>query len=692
MSFRFSYFLNAAQSAVLLAFLSLVPTQANAAGVIQDFSATFPTEGTPGEVTVIMINPAGQTILPYVNYPVPGLYDYVGRHQVAARTGGATADQDVQNITSSYTVGGTVNDVSYPIVPFESGYVTGGNGVYAPSLVDGDQWLRLAPDSTGGVLGAAAWDTAYTGGYDSANHIFTIRISGTGTQANDQADGMGWAYLNAEFNGDTGVVGPNTSEEPNFAGSLGLGFDIYDNGGEGGNSISLHYGGTLNSVTIDPGTMNPNTGDDWGFNTFETGEPYIVNVMVTPGDPTPDPTLKGGTPFAVNNVAGLPPRVVQEDGMDGFLRLAEESGGQVGIVAFDYTMDGTDISASFKFRGLTTEGSNRADGMSFLLVPTDTYGETGADQIPSFGPDLVTGAPGGVEEANLAGAFGVGFDTFNSDVDAQDDPEGMPSVGNHISTHFNGTKLSQVNYALDDFDIDTSDPLVWHLANIEIQQGEQNGQPGSNVQVVITDGTDNSAHIAFADFIPGMNLDSVRPVFAARTGGAFDNYDVDDVMISFPGIGPSCDFDGNSLCDVDDIDLLGKEIIAGTNNPAFDLTGDGVVDINDQDQWRAVAATENGFAEPYLPGDANLDGSVTAPDLNAVGVSWQTSPDPWSHGDFNADGIVNAGDLNLLGLNWQTSIAAAAASEAVPEPSSLALLAIAGLLGLFAVRRRQVER
>ena len=135
---------------------------------------------------------------------------------------------------------------------------------------------------------------------------------------------------------------------------------------------------------------------------------------------------------------------------------------------------------------------------------------------------------------------------------------------------------------------------------------------------------------------------------------------------------------------ITDVDSLVGEIIAGTNNPDFDVTNDGNVDNSDLSQWLSDAAQANGFAEPYLLGDSDLDGSVNAADLNSVGLSWQQSPNSWSGADFTADGIVNAADLNVLGLNWQSTIAVAAAS-AVPEPTGLLigfLLAAGGLLGL----------
>ena len=49
-----------------------------------------------------------------------------------------------------------------------------------------------------------------------------------------------------------------------------------------------------------------------------------------------------------------------------------------------------------------------------------------------------------------------------------------------------------------------------------------------------------------------------------------------DVEIIMPPV-VSCDFDFDGDCDIDDIDMLVMEIVAGTNNPAFDLNGDGLV-------------------------------------------------------------------------------------------------------------------
>ena len=138
------------------------------------------------------------------------------------------------------------------------------------------------------------------------------------------------------------------------------------------------------------------------------------------------------------------------------------------------------------------------------------------------------------------------------------------------------------------------------------------------------------------------------------------------------------DFDGD--VDVDDIDALVNEIVAGNDSGLFDLTGDSILDGQDLEQWRATAAEENGFAAPCLLGDANLDGSVNAHDLNFLGKNWLGNPNPWQWGDFTADGTVDASDLNQLAQNWQQAIPTAASPESVPKPAAMALFYVGAVL------------
>ena len=94
----------------------------------------------------------------------------------------------------------------------------------------------------------------------------------------------------------------------------------------------------------------------------------------------------------------------------------------------------------------------------------------------------------------------------------------------------------------------------------------------------------------------------------------------------------------------------------------------------------ADAATQHGFASPYLQGDADLDGVVGSQDLNVLGINWLKSDQVWSSGDFNGDGFSNAADLNLVGINWLQSVPSAASPESVPEPFGIVNLGFIILL------------
>ena len=153
---------------------------------------------------------------------------------------------------------------------------------------------------------------------------------------------------------------------------------------------------------------------------------------------------------------------------------------------------------------------------------------------------------------------------------------------------------------------------------------------------------------------------------------------------------PQLDLDDDGDVDADDLSRLASEAIAETHGEVFDLTQDGLVNGDDVQKWLADAAVENGFAEPFLPGDTNLDGVVDSVDLNNIGLNWLDSGAFWRGGDFTLDNVVNSADLNFLGIHWRKEIPVAASPKSfVPEPSSrLPFIVIAFRL---LTRRRRVS-
>lgn len=132
------------------------------------------------------------------------------------------------------------------------------------------------------------------------------------------------------------------------------------------------------------------------------------------------------------------------------------------------------------------------------------------------------------------------------------------------------------------------------------------------------------------------------------------------------------DFDMDGDVDCVDVDRLVRSIVEGTDLSELDLTGDGIVDRADLDAWLPLAGTANLLSgEPFLEGDANLDGKVDVNDLNILGLNWLQDVNGWCNGDVSADGLVDANDLNALALNWLKDVSgatsAAAASNRLPR-------------------------
>ncbi len=138
------------------------------------------------------------------------------------------------------------------------------------------------------------------------------------------------------------------------------------------------------------------------------------------------------------------------------------------------------------------------------------------------------------------------------------------------------------------------------------------------------------------------------------------------------------DFSGDGVLDCIDIDALVAQIAAGTNSSLFDLTGDGLVDTADLDEWRVQGGASNlPSGNPYLVGDANLDGTVDGQDYIAWNIHKFTNEASWCHGDFTADGVIDVQDFIKWNNNKFTS---ADGISVVPEPASHAWPIVAMLL------------
>jgi fibronectin-binding autotransporter adhesin len=96
-------------------------------------------------------------------------------------------------------------------------------------------------------------------------------------------------------------------------------------------------------------------------------------------------------------------------------------------------------------------------------------------------------------------------------------------------------------------------------------------------------------------------------------------------------------------------------------------------------------------------GDVNLDGAVDDNDVSIIGLFYdngRTSGHYWNHGDvFGYDGCIDDNDVSIFGLTYGLGIGAplgGGPAGAVPEPATLALLALGGLAA--AMRRKRSAR
>lgn len=225
--------------------------------------------------------------------------------------------------------------------------------------------------------------------------------------------------------------------------------------------------------------------------------------------------------------------------------------------------------------------------------------------------------------------------------------------------------------------------------------GVSNSTPSSTPTPFLTSTTQsfsiNLADVAFwdgtwdfaTDFAQTTNFQLIVQPYGNAISIGVDNDNVlyvDNVRLEGPlRTVVTGDFDNDGDYDCSDVDALVAGIVAGTNDPAYDLTEDGLVNGNDLTSWLAEAGANNlPSGAPYLMGDADLSGSVDGSDFGVWNANKFTTNAGWCAADFNANGAIDGSDFGLWNANkFQSSDAVA-----VPEPASIRCLAI--LMGAVA--------
>ena len=104
------------------------------------------------------------------------------------------------------------------------------------------------------------------------------------------------------------------------------------------------------------------------------------------------------------------------------------------------------------------------------------------------------------------------------------------------------------------------------------------------------------------------------------------------------------DYNNNGSLDAGDLDLQAAEIVSGANKPAFDLTGDGKVDLDDRVYWVEQPSMKNSWL-----GDADLNGVFNSDDFvlafQAGKYEVVGAEATWGQGDWNGDLLFTSGDF-----------------------------------------------
>lgn len=141
-----------------------------------------------------------------------------------------------------------------------------------------------------------------------------------------------------------------------------------------------------------------------------------------------------------------------------------------------------------------------------------------------------------------------------------------------------------------------------------------------------------------------------------------------------------------------DANFTSNEIFLYDGSAVTQLTDDAGIVYYDNLEVHGSTLVFNGFDGFFkevfvarLAGDTDVDGDVDFDDFLALQLAWQ-SGSGWANGDFDGDGDVDGDDFTVL-HQWYNG-GGGVGGTTVPEPASILLLAVAGLIPLRIRRTR----
>ena len=325
-------------------------------------------------------------------------------------------------------------------------------------------------------------------------------------------------------------------------------------------------------------------------------------------------------------------------------------------------------------------------GSGYTFATAYLFDASNGDQLRKFVTQNINGDLGG---------------RFSDSIDIDDGVVAVGAWGRSIFFDHSGAAYT--------FDAATGDQLAYIVPD----DGHDRDYFGRSISIdngvvaIGADGDDDNAWAAGSaylyDALTGDQIDKLL----ASDGDTFDSFGssitIDNGVVAVGAIGDSDngsdsgsvyvygavnlidgDFDNNGLYECADIDALVADIVGPGTPETFDLTGDGNVDTADLEEWLIQGGAANlPSGNPYLQGDANLDGIVDGLDFLAWNANKFTNEAAWCSGDFNADGVIDGQDFLVWNAN---KFASSDGVNAVPEPG-LSILLTAFLMGATVVRR-----